>query len=117
MTQPSRPESVTVTSTNRETLSVSIAPPTDDGGANVEHYKVEWAVLGAEAYDTVLDSSKSLMYSPYSVQVIQTYASAYDLNGYFYVQFGGFSTNKICDSYCFGYAKGTEKDSNGRRRF
>jgi len=95
MTQPDPPSAVSVTSTEKQTLLVSIQPPPNDGGANVTEYKVEWDVLGAEAYDTVDDSTKSLLYSPYNVQVIQSKATSYSLQGYFYIQFNGFSTDSI----------------------
>ena len=95
ITQPEPPSLVAVSTTSNSSLLVTISPPLDDGGAPVEHYKVEWDVLGAEAYDTVVNPDKSLLYSPYSVQVIQSRALQYDIEGYFYLQFDGFATDKI----------------------
>jgi hypothetical protein len=76
---------------------VTITPPSDTGGAPITHYKVDWDVLGAEAYDLgyLSNPAKSLLYSPYEVQVVNSKAADYSLDGYFYLSFGGFSTGQI----------------------
>jgi hypothetical protein len=92
-TQPSRPSKVTVIPVAADTVQLTILPPTDNGGAPISQYKVEWDVVSAEAYDSILTSpALSLLYFPYAVQKIQTSAAAYDLSGFFTIQFGGFTT-------------------------
>jgi len=96
-TQPAAPVKVLVEPQDSTALLVKVVPPSDDGGAAITHYKVEWDVLGAEAYnlDYVVEPRRSLLYSPYDVQLIATSADDYSLAGYFYVEFGGFQSSKI----------------------
>ena len=96
-TQPAAPAKVYVTNTDINTVSVEIIPPVDDGGAAITHYKVEWDVVGAEAYDPQYfsDPSNYLLYSPYEVQVISSFATDYSLQGFFYVSFAGFISAPI----------------------
>ena len=98
VTQPAAPAGVTLQSAEVNGLPViqaTIAPPTDDGGAPVTSYRVEWDVLGAEAHPSVNTPAQSLLYSPYDVQAITLSAAAYDTTGYFYVAFGGVSGERV----------------------
>lgn len=58
---------------------------------------LEWDVLSSEAYDESMltDASMSLLYSPNSVQMVEASSSEYGINGYFYLNFDGFTTEKI----------------------
>jgi hypothetical protein len=94
-TQPSAPASVSLQAVDPDSIQVTIAPPSDNGGAVVTQYNIEWDVLGSAAYATALDPSLSLLYSQYEVQSIRTADTAYGLGGYFYVSFGGISSGKI----------------------
>ena len=96
-TQPERPAKVYVEPVVEDALQVTIVPPADNGGAEITAYKVEWDVLGNEAYNLNYLSAprKSLLYNPYAVQRIITEATDFSLEGYFYVSFGGFSSSPI----------------------
>jgi len=83
-------------------IDVSILPPLDNGGSAVTQYRVEWDVLGAEAWDSsaplisyTSSARKSFLYSPYAVQRIQSSADDYSLSGYFTIGFGGYSSDRV----------------------
>ena len=91
ITQPSAPALVTLQAldaaghglgapfTPSPVILATITPPADNGGAPVTAYKVEWDVLGAEAYPSVISPADSLLYSPFDVQAITASASAYGM--------------------------------------
>ena len=93
--QPTAPSSVSLQSVSPDSIMVTIAPVTDNGGAPVTFYNIEWDVLDSAAYDSSTNPALSLLYSRHSVQAISTSAAAYGLSGYFYVQFGGIMSGKI----------------------
>jgi hypothetical protein len=97
MTVPMEPSFVKLSPLQNYALQVDISPPFDNGGSSISQYKIEWDVLGAEAYDSnfVADIDRSLLYSPYDVQVIRTSSNFYDLDGYFYVGFDVSTSDKI----------------------
>ena len=108
ITQPSAPALVSLQAldaasgpglalTPSPVILATITPPDDNGGAPVTAYKVEWDVLGAEAYPSVISPADSLLYSPFDVQAITASASAYGMQGYFYLAFGS-STNLFSSS-------------------
>ena len=82
-------------------IDVSILPPLDNGGSAVTQYRVEWDVLGAEAWDLdatspyISNAGKSLLYSPYAVQRIHSSASTYSLAGYFTIGFGNYNSDPV----------------------
>ena len=95
-TQPGPPARVMANSVGGDSVQLTIAPPADDGGSPITQYLIKWDVVGPEAYDTILTSpALSLLYFPYAVQRVRTASSAYDLSGYFSLEFGGFSTGPI----------------------
>lgn len=95
-TQPGPPAMVLAAPLSSGAVQLTVSPPADDGGSPVTQYLVKWDVIGPEAYDSVLtDPAQSLLYFPYAVQRIRTSASAYDLAGYFTLEFGGFATGPI----------------------
>ena len=97
MTQPNPPALVAVALdvTSTDSISVTISSPIDDGGGPVTQYKVEWDVLGAEAYSSVTNPDASLLYSPYEVQLIRLSSNLSSISGYFYISFNGFSSTSI----------------------
>jgi hypothetical protein len=94
-TQPSAPASVSLKALDLDAIQVTIMPPSDNGGATVTHYNIEWDVLDSAAYDSATTPSLSLLYSDYEVQSISTSDTAYGLSGYFYVSFDGIASGKI----------------------
>ena len=95
-TQPTPPSSVLSAPFNASAVQLTIFPPTDNGGAAVSSYLVEWDVMGPEAFDSILTNpALSLLYYPYSVQQIETSSAAYDLAGTFTLSFGGFLSAPI----------------------
>lgn len=94
-TQPNAPAGVFLQGVDSNSIQVIIQPPSDNGGAVVSRYNIEWDVLDASAYDSSTKPALSLLYSKYDVQSIQTSDSQYGLSGYFYVSFNGMSSGKI----------------------
>ena len=95
-TQPGPPTLVLAKPLSTGAIQLTVSPPADDGGSPVTQYLAKWDVVGPEAYDSVLTNpAQSLLYFPYAVQRIRTSAAAYDLAGYFNLDFGGFATGPI----------------------
>ena len=80
---PDAPALCSVAALPDGTLAVSVAAPVEDGGAPISHYKVEWGVVGAEAYDNVEVPAESLLYNDGTTQVIRLAASSNDISGSF----------------------------------
>ena len=89
-TQPLAPAAVAVAAAGNASLTVTVQPPLDDGGAPVTAYLLEWDVLGPEAFSSAITPAESLLYSPCDVQAISATATAYGSTGYFRVAFAGF---------------------------
>jgi hypothetical protein len=95
-TQPSAPTRINASPAGPDAIQLTILPTADDGGSAVTRYRVEWDVVGPEAFDSVLTSpANSLLYYPYSVQRIRSASAAYDLSGSFVIGFAGFATAPI----------------------
>jgi hypothetical protein len=88
---------VLISPVSGDSVEVVMPPSNFNGGSLITEYKIEYDVLGAEAYspDFLTDAARSLLYSPYEVQVIESSADVYDLDGYFFLSFGGYASTNV----------------------
>ena len=88
--QPVPPSLVTVAPASETSLLVTFPASHDDGGGEVSSYKVEWDTVGQEgAASGALSYNESMLYSPYSVQTVETSSDTSSLYGSFRLAFNG----------------------------
>mmetsp|Transcript_13447 Transcript_13447/g.28957 ORF Transcript_13447/g.28957 Transcript_13447/m.28957 type:complete len:1421 (+) Transcript_13447:2-4264(+) len=90
------PESLTISPHSDTAIDIQFPPSSNDGGAPVKSYKVEWNGMG---YIAGLPSPNrdylSALYSPYNVQSIHVTADDDNISGVFRLAFRGHSTDDI----------------------
>ena len=94
-TQPSTPSSILLEAVSPNSIAVIISPCSDNGGAPVSEYRIEWDVLDSAAYESSTHPTSSLLYSEYEVQSISSSGSAEGLKGYFYIAFDGLVSDMV----------------------
>jgi len=95
-TAPNPPNFVSTSPKSDTAIQVIFPPVTDDGGAKVTKYKIEWNAMGYSAGMQSLNQElDSLLYSTNNVQSISLSGESNDIDGTFRIAFGGHCTEQI----------------------
>ena len=95
-TTPNPPEIVNISPQSDTEILVTFPRSSDDGGAPVTKYKIQWNTMGYKlGMPSMNDDHRALLYSPYNVQSITLSADEDDLGGVYRIAFDGHSTEEI----------------------
>jgi len=95
-TAPDPPNFVNISSKSDTAIQVTFPSVTDDGGAKVTKYKIEWNTMGyAAGMQSMNQEMDALLYSTKNVQSISLSGESDDIDGTFRIAFGGHYTDEI----------------------
>ena len=86
-TQPSPPAVFNVVSSTSGVV-LEFPESSDNGGADIDHYVVDYDIMGYEAYLNGANTNE-ILYSPYEVQTISLTSDSYPTSGSFRVAYDG----------------------------
>lgn len=93
--QPGAPVSISVASVSGSAIECSWQPPSDNGGAAITGYTVDWHIASDAGTREVQMITTSSQEGVSEVQIVSIKADANNLGGYFALSFAGISTGNI----------------------